>query len=235
MITNDVKTSNTLATEILLALDELQTQVEAKGLRALVAKSRFVNSSLPTAICWRDGSLHSVESDQYIEFDESYGIVIAGLTKRKHITLPDLDTHSQGGLEAELASLREFWGRVLSDETPTAVASLIAFGRLPASTRQILKVDMKRLLWVVTNGYVLDNERGDDLLELLQDALLEVLQPLIERELTQVQIHVLAQEMSDLFDLFAYELDRLVEWLAARYSISPELQLAHDRLVKALR
>ena len=237
MITNDVKTSNTLATEILLALDELQAKVEANGLRALVAKSRFVNSSLPTAICWRDGSLHSVESDQYIEFDESYGIVIAGLTKRKHkhITLPDLDTHSQGGLEAELASLREFWGRVLSDETPTEVASLIAFGRLPASTRQILKVDMKRLLWVVTNGYVLDNERGDDLLELLQDALLEVLQPLIERELTQVQIHVLAQEMSDRFDLFAYELDRLVEWLAARYSISPELQLAHDRLVKALR
>lgn len=235
MITNDIKTSNTLATEILLALDELQTQVEAKGLRALVAKSRFVNSSLATAICWRDGSLHSVESDQYVEFNESDGIVIAGITKRKHITLPDLDTHSQGGLEADLASLREFWGRVLADENPAAVASLIAFGRLPASARQILKVDMKRLLWVVINRYVLDNARSEDFLELLQDALLEVFQPLIERELTHGQIHVLAQEMSDRFDLFAYELDHLVEWLAARYSISPELQLAHDRLVKALR
>lgn len=94
---------------------------------------------------------------------------------------------------------------------------------------------MKRLLWLVTNRYVLDNERSEDFLELLQDALLEVFQPMIERELTHGQIHVLAQEMSDRFDLFAYELDHLVEWLAARYSISPELQLAHDRLVKALR
>ena len=82
---------------------------------------------------------------------------------------------------------------------------------------------------------MITHDRQEDFLELLQDALLEVFQPLIERELTHGKIHVLAQEMSDRFDLFAYELDHLVEWLAARYNISPELQLAHDRLVKALR
>lgn len=113
MITNDVKTSNTLATEILLALDELQAQVEAKGLRALVAKSRFVNSSLATAVCLRDGSLYSVESDQYAEFDESDGIVIAGITKRKHITLPDLDTtrkvDSKLSLRPYASSGAEYW------------------------------------------------------------------------------------------------------------------------------
>ena len=87
----------------------------------------------------------------------------------------------------------------------------------------------------MTNRDILEDERSEDFLELLQDALLEVFQTLIERELTHGQIHVLAPEMSDRFDLFAYELYHLVEWLAARYNISPELQLAHDRLVKALR
>lgn len=235
MITNEIKTSNTLATEILLALDELQTQVESKGLEQFVVESLFSDTTRGYAICWQNGALHAVDAAPYEEFNAAEGIVIAGLDSRKHITLPDLYSHPQGGLSDELECLREFWGYVLADENPTVVASLIAFGHLPASTRQILKVDTTRLLWDVINRDVLDNERSDDLLELLQDALLEVLQPLIERELTQVQIHVLAQEMSDRFDLFADELDSLVEWLAARYSISPELQLAHDRLVKALR
>lgn len=235
MITNDVKTSNTLATEILLALDELQAQVEAKGLEQFVAEPRFSDQLQCSAICWRNGALHAVDAPPYEEFNAVEGIVIAGLDSRKHITLPDLYSHPQGGLGDELECLREFWSYVLADENPTAVASLIAFGQLPASTRQVLKVDTKRLLWDVTNRDILEEARSEDFMELLQDALLEVFQPLIERELTQVQIHVLAQEMSDRFELFAYELDHLVEWLAARYSISPDLQLAHDRLVKALR
>lgn len=235
MITNDVKTSNTLTTEILLALDELQAQVESKGLEQFVVESRFSDTTRGYAICWQNGALHAVDAAPYEEFNSAEGIVIAGLDSRKHITLPDLYSYPQGGLHDELECLREFWSYVLADENPTAVASLIAFGQLPASTRQILKVDTKRLLWDVTNRDILENERSEDFLELLQDALLEVLQPLIERELTHGQIHVLAQEMSDRFDLFAYELYHLVEWLAARYNISPELQLAHDRLVKALR
>lgn len=238
MITNEIKTSNTLATEILLALDELQTQVESKGLEQFVVESRFSDTTRGYAICWQNGALHAVDAAPYEEFNAAEGIVIAGLDSRKHITLPDLYSHPQGGLSDELECLREFWGYVLADENPTAVASLIAFGHLPANTRQILKVDTTRLLLDVINRDILEDTRGEDFLELLQDALLEVFQPLIERELrelTQVQIHVLAQEMSDRFDLFAYDLDHLVEWLAARYSISPELQLAHDRLVKALR
>ena len=235
MITNDVKTSNTLATEILLALDELQAQVEANGLEQFVTESRFGHSTRGSAICWRNGALHAVEATPYEEFNAVEGIVIAGIDSRKHITLPDLYSHTQGGLEDELECLREFWGYVLADENPTAVASLIAFGQLPASTRQILKVDTTRILWDVTNRDILNNERSEDFLELLQDALLEVFQPMIERELTHGQIHVLAQEMSGSFYLFADELDHLVEWLAARYNISPKLQLAHDRLVKALR
>ena len=235
MITNDVKTSNTLTTEILLALDELQAQVEANGLEQFVTESLLSDSHQGYAICWQNGVLHTVDAAPYEEFNATEGIVIAGLDSLKHITLPDLYSHPQGGLDDELECLRGFWGYVLADENPTAVASLIAFGQLPASTRQILKVDTKRLLWDVTNRDILEDERSEDFLELLQDALLEVLQTLIERELTHGQIHVLAQEMSDRFDLFAYELYHLVEWLAARYNISPELQLAHDRLVKALR
>ena len=235
MITNDINTSNTLATEILLALDELQAQLEANGLEQFVTESRLSDSPQGYAICWRNGALHTVDAVPYEEFNAAEGIVIGGLDSRKHITFPDLYSHPQGGLEDELVCLREFWSYVLADENPTAVASLIAFGKLPASTRQILKVDTKRLIWDVTNRDILEDERSEDFLELLQDALLEVFQPLIERELTHGQIHVLAQEMSDRFDLFAYELDHLVEWVAARYSISPELQLAHDRLVKALR
>lgn len=234
MITNDVKTSNTLTTEILLALDELQAQVEANGLEQFVTESLLSDSHQGYAICWQNGVLHTVDAAPYEEFNATEGIVIAGLDSRKHITLPDLYSHPQGGLDDELECLREFWGYVLADENPTAVASLIAFGQLPASTRQILKVDTKRLLWDVTNRDILEDERSEDFLELLQDALLEVF-TLIERELTHGQIHVLAQEMSDRFDIFAYELYHLVEWLAARYNISPELQLAHDRLVKALR
>lgn len=234
MITNDVKTSNTLATEILLSLDELQAQVEANGLEQFVTESLLSDSYQGYAICWQNGVLHTVDAAPYEGFNATEGIVIAGLDSRKHITLPDLYSRPQGGLDDELECLREFWGYVLADENPTAVASLIAFGQLPASTRQILKVDTKRLLLDVTNRDILGDERSEDFLELLQDALLEVFQPLIERELTHGQIHVLAQEMSDRFDLFAYELDHLVEWLAARYNISPELQLAHDRLVKAL-
>lgn len=235
MITNDMKTSNTLATEILLALDELQARVKANGLDQFVTESIFSDQLQCSAICWRNGTLHAVDAAPYEEFNAAEGVVIAGLDSRKHITLPDLYSYPQGGLADELECLREFWSYVLADENPTAVASLIAFGQLPASTRQVLKVDTMRLLWDVTNRDILDEARSEDFLELLQDALLEVFKSLIERELTHGQIHFLAQEMSDRFDLFAYELDHLVEWLAARYSISPELQLAHDRLVKALR
>ena len=236
MITNDAQSSRSLATDIILALNELQSRVEAQGTDQFMVESQLSDPTRVAAICWHNGALHAVDTGPYVELKAPEGaVVIAGLDSRKRITPPNMELYRHGSIAVEFSRLREFWEQALSDEKPDSVASLIAFGRLPASTRQILKVDTNRLLWDVTNRDILEDERSEDFLELLQDTLLEVFQPLIERELTHGQIHVLAQEMSDRFDLFAYELDHLVEWLAARYSISPELQLAHDRLVKALR
>ena len=93
MITNDVKTSNTLATEILLSLDELQAQVEANGLEQFVTESLLSDSHQGYAICWQNGVLHTVDAAPYEEFNATEGIVIAGLDSRKHITLPDLYSH----------------------------------------------------------------------------------------------------------------------------------------------
>lgn len=235
MIAINTTASNTLATDIILALNELQERVETQGVDQFVVESQLSDPTRLAAICWNNGALHAVDTGPYVEFKESDGIVIAGLDSRKRITLPNMEAYQHGPIAVEFSGLREFWGQALADEKPDSVASLIAFGRLPASTRQVLKVDTKRLLWDVTNRNIRQYARNEDFLELVEDALLELFQPLIERELTHGQIHVLAQEMSDRFDLFAYELDHLVEWLAARYNISPELQLAHDRLVKALR
>lgn len=235
MITINTTASNTLATEIILALNELQARVEAQGLDQFMVESQLSDPTRLAAICWNNGALHAVDTGPYVEFKESDGIVIAGLDSRKRITLPNMEAYQHGPIAVEFSGLREFWEQALADEKPDSVASLIAFGRLPASTRQVLKVDTKRLLWDVTNRDIRQYTRNEDFLELVEDALLELFQPLLTNELTDGQVVALTQEIWDRFKLFAHALDHLVEWLEERHSVSADLQRAHDRLVKALR
>ena len=236
MITiNTQEASNTLATDIILALNELQSRVEAQGTDQFMVESQLSDPTRVAAICWHNGALHAVDTGPYVELKAPEGaVVIAGLDSRKRITPPNMELYRHGSIAVEFSRLREFWEQALSDEKPDSVASLIAFGRLPASTRQVLKVDTNRLLWDVTNRDILEDERSEDFLDLVEDALLELFQPLLTNELTDGEVYTLTQEIWDRFKLFAHELDHLVEWLAERHSISADLQRAHDRLVKAL-
>lgn len=209
--------------------------MEANGVDQFMVESQLSDPTRLAAICWNNGSLHAVDTGPYVEFKESNGIVIAGLDSRKRITLPNMEAYQQGSIAVDFSRLREFWTKALADEKPDSVASLIAFGRLPANTRQVLKVDTKRFLWDVTNRNILQDARNEDFLELVEDALLELFQPLLANELTDGEVHDITQEIWNRFKLFAHALDRLVEWLAERHSVSADLQRAHDRLVKALR
>lgn len=68
--------------------------------------------------------------------------------------------------------------------------------------------DTKRLLWDVTNRNIRQDARNEDFLELVENALLELFQPLLTNELTDGQVVALTQEIWDHFKLFAHALDR---------------------------
>ena len=185
MITNDTKTSNTLSTEILLALDELQIQVDLAGGLPLYVKSQMDElrrSSDRTCVVLHDGRMavrtvratSDEELGAALDGDTLLGVLISG----GEIASPS-DALKPNGLES-VEELRRTWVERLSGETPVITAYLLSTGLMtaqvdyeslgvsPAIIARSMKTRYKELL------------EGDRRIPLMVDACLKLLQPLAD-------------------------------------------------------
>ena len=185
MITNDVKTSNTLATEIFLALDELQDQVDLAGGLPWYIKSQMDElrrSSDRTCVVLRDGrmAVRTVRATS----DEELGATLDGdtllgvLTPRGEIVplVMPLQSHGHDSVEG----LRGRWIKLLSGESSFELAYLLTMGLMsnkvnyeslglnPAHIARSMKTRYKEL------------QPGDRRIPLMVDACLKLLQPLAD-------------------------------------------------------
>ena len=185
MITNDVKTSNTLATEIFLALDELQEQVDLAGGLPWYIKSQMDElrrSSDRTCVVLRDGrmAVRTVRATS----DEELGATLDGdtllgvLTPRGEIVplVMPLQSHGHDSVEG----LRGRWIKLLSGESSFELAYLLTMGLMsnkvnyeslglnPAHIARSMKTRYKEL------------QPGDRRIPLMVDACLKLLQPLAD-------------------------------------------------------
>ena len=185
MITHDRQEDKSLATEILLALDELQEQVDLAGGLPLYIRSqmdKLRRSSDRTCVVLHDGrmTVRTVRATS----DEELGAALDGdtllgvLTPRGEIVplVMPLQSHGHDSVEG----LRGRWIKLLSGESSFELAYLLTMGLMsnkvnyeslglnPAHIARSMKTRYKEL------------QPGDRRIPLMVDACLKLLQPLAD-------------------------------------------------------
>lgn len=185
MITHDKQEDKSLATEIFLALDELQEQVDLAGGLPWYIKSQMDElrrSSDRTCVVLRDGrmAVRTVRATS----DEELGATLDGdtllgvLTPRGEIVplVMPLQSHGHDSVEG----LRGRWIKLLSGESSFELAYLLTMGLMsnkvnyeslglnPAHIARSMKTRYKEL------------QPGDRRIPLMVDACLKLLQPLAD-------------------------------------------------------
>lgn len=185
MITHTADASSNFASEVLLALDELQEQVDLAGGLPLYVKSQMDElrrSSDRTCVVMNDSkmeirTLRATSDDELgaaLDGDTLLGVLIPG----GEIASPS-DALKPNGLES-VEELRRTWGERLSGETPVITAYLLSTGLMtaqvdyeslgvsPAIIARSMRIRHKEL------------QPSDRRIPLMVDACLKLLQPLAD-------------------------------------------------------
>lgn len=224
------------ASEVLLALDELQDKVaEVTHLANLVESPHrdavIVISGGELCVRGYDG-LSTAPAP--IKDGET---LLAGITQGT-LSMPLAYwefRYGETGVDA-VEGLRDYWVAILSGKRDDAT-SLLAWGYMPATTEfEYLGVDplglldaiYDRLEWDGVNFR--DEARRKGFLDMLEKALTEVCRPLFTEDLSHNELRAFAGHIEIVSELEARGVTRLIDLLATESQLSGELQDARREL-----
>lgn len=148
MITHDAQSNRSLATEILLALDELQVRANrCHWIVSLIPPG----TKTPAAIVMSQGQVVIRSADSPF----TKGEVLLGGINDGALTFPDaIDVSSRNmSLAPRVEELRRYWGQVFSGERPHEATILLIRGHLP--------MEQELRTWGVTADRILDETFAD--------------------------------------------------------------------------
>lgn len=212
MITHDRKEDKSLATEILLALDELQTRAdEAYWIGRLVPK----DIKGIAVIVLSQGQVVIRSSELPI----TNGEVILGGIRNGGLSLPDelsiVGRHLNKADAIEV--LRRYWGEIISGERSHEATNLLLSGHLPNSSEirgwgVTAESILDEVLMDIEFGSLIDGPVASDdhYLSLVKDALLEYWDKDIGGDGWSPQ--------------YAVQTRKLIDWLGKHTELGPKLE-----------
>lgn len=222
MIKQEAAVKTALATDVLLALEELQRVVDAKQ-----------NVRLPgvmyTAILWRDGKLHYkgyLDADQMIWTDGLFIGAISRLEVTWHDRIvPKLD-------QEWLDQISQVWFSALTGLESNVVSTDLAIGRIPAHYGiEGLKINPGR--FVVEFAYLSEVNADECYVDLMETQLETLMAPLSDPGLSLEQARDFCDQLWMDHSLLEMDLISAIDWLADKRDISAGLRIARDHLSKA--
>lgn len=224
------------ASEVLVALDELQAKVEdVTHLDNLV-----VAPHQDAVIVIGNGELHirgyDVTSTAPIKDGET---LLAGITKGT-LSMPAAYREFRCGETGSDAveGLRDYWVAILSGKREDDATTLLAWGYMPATTElESLGVDPLGLLDAIYErlelwyGVNFSHEaRRKGFLDMLEKALTEVCRPIFTEDLSYNELRAFEGHIEIDSELGARGITRLIDMLATERPLSGELQDARREL-----
>ena len=228
------------ASEVLVALDELQAKVvEVTHLANLVESPHrdavIVISGGELCVRGCDGLSTAPATIKDIKDGET---LLAGITQGT-LSMPAAYRefhYGETGSEA-VKGLRDYWVAILSGKREDDATTLLAWGHIPAKTEfESLGVDplglldaiYDRLEWDGVNFR--DEARRKVFLDMLEKALTEVCRPLFTEDLSHNELRAFAGHIEIVSELEARGVTRLIDLLATERQLSGELQDARREL-----
>ena len=219
MIKHEGTAQTALATDVFLALEQLQEVVDEK-------RDVVMECAPYTAILWRDGELHY---GAYFEPDEmtwTDGLLIGLIASREFDRydriVPGLD---QAGLD----KIREAWLSALTGLESYQVSVDLANGRIPSR----YGIDGLKINPATFVGEFVDLSEAptaEDYMDMLESQLEALLAPLSDPGLYLKQVGDFGEELWRDYNLLDEEVLRAIEWIRAKRDISEALWAARDHL-----
>ena len=238
MIKQEAAVKTALATDVLLALEELQKVVDSKQ-----------NVRLPgvncTAIIWLDGKLHYkayLDADKMIWTD---GLFIGAISRLK-VTwhdriVPRLDQsrlkvtwHDRivPRLDQEcLDKISQAWFSALTGLASNVVSTDLAIGRIPAHYG-IDGVEINPGRFVFEFAYLSEVNADEAYVDLMEAQLETLLAPLSDPDLSLEQARDLCDELWTDNNLLEMDLISAIDWFSGKRDISASLRTARAHLDK---
>ena len=222
MIKQEAAVKTALATDVLLALEELQKVVDSKQ-----------NVRLPgvmyTAILWRDGKIHYkgyLDDDQMIWTDGLFIGAISRLEVAWHDRIvPKLD-------QEWLDQISKVWFSALTGLASNVISTDLAIGRIPAHYGiEGLKINPGR--FVVEFAYLSEVNADEAYVDLMETQLETLLAPLRDPGLSLDQVRDFCDRLWTDNPLLEMDMIAAIDWLAGKRDISASLRTARDHLSKA--
>ena len=221
MIKQGAAEKTALATDLLLALEELQRVVDAKQ-----------NVRLPgvmyTAILWRDGKLHYkgyLDADQMIWTDGLFIGAISRLEVNWHDRIvPKLD-------QEWLDQISQVWFSALTGLASEVISTDLAIGRIPAHYG-IDGMEITPGRFVVEFAYLSEVNADEAYVDLMEVQLETLLAPLSDPDLSLEQARDFCDELWTDNYLLEKDLISTIDWFAGKRDISAGLRIARKHLDK---
>lgn len=220
MIKHEGTAQTALATDVFLALEQLQGVVDEK-------RDVVMGCAPYTAILWRNGELHY---GAYFEPDEmtwTDGLLIGLIARTKVVDWHDriVTELDQDGLD----KISRSWVSALTGLESRQVSIDLANGRIPANYGvEGLKINPTTFVGEFVD--LSEAATAEDYLDLLESQLEALLAPLSDPSLYLEHVEAFAHDLWFIDNLSDEDLLWAIEWLRAKRDISAALCAARDHL-----
>lgn len=221
MIKHECTAKTALATDVFLALEQLQKVVDEQ-------RDVRMGCAPYTAILWSDGELHYSSYFEPEEMTWTDGLLIGAIVGRD-VTWHDRIVHrlDQEGLDA----ISRAWVSALTGLESRQVSIDLANGRIPARYGvEGLEINPATFVGEFVDLDLSEDATAEDYLDLLESQLEALLAPLSDPSLYLKQVEDFADDLWFQDDLLAEEVLDAIEWLRAQRDLSDALWAARDHL-----
>lgn len=219
MIKHEGTAQTALATDVFLALEQLQEVVDKQ--------QDVVMGCVPyTAIIWRDGRLHYKSYFDPEGMTWTDGLLIGAIASR------EVDWHDRivTRLDQEgLDQISKAWVSALTGLESRQVSIDLANGRIPAN----YGVEGLKINPAIFVGEFIDlpaASTDEDYLDLLESQLETLLAPLSDPDLSLQQVEDFTDDLWFQYDMLDEEVLDEIDWLMTQRNISEALWAARDHL-----